>query len=260
VALEILDARGELVRRYASDDKVDGPDLQKIQVTPDWVAVSEAPPAAAGMHRFLWDLRYAAPKGLARSSRRSDPPRGVWAPPGRYTVRLIVGGRTLTQPLVVSKDPRISATDADLAQQFELARQVEAERVRLAAALSQSRALREAVATLRVKPAGEAQVALDAFSRRLDVAAGPPLDSEEYFDESEAERTNLRRLWSALTRFQGAVESADVAPTPDALTGFAQRREAVSQGLSHWKDFLGLEVPALNRALQAAGLPPIASK
>jgi hypothetical protein len=34
----------------------------------------------------------------------------------------------------------------------------------------------------------------------------------------------------------------------------------VSQGLSHWKDFLGLEVPALNRALQAAGLPPIASK
>ena len=258
VALEILDARGGLVRRFASDDKVEGPDLQRIQVTPDWVPVQQAPTATAGMHRFVWDLRYAAPRGLARS-RRSDPPRGVWAPPGKYTVRLIAGGLSLTQPLVVSKDPRISATDADLAQQFELAGQVEAERVRLAAALSQARALRERVATLRVKPVGEAQEALDAFVRRLDMAAGPPLESEEYFDESEAERTNLRRLWSALTRFQEAVESADVAPTPDARTGFGQRREAVSQGLSRWKDFLGSEVPALNRALEAAGLAPIAS-
>ncbi len=81
VVLEILDARGELVRRYASDDKVEAPDLQRIQVTPDWVDVAEAPSAAAGMHRFVWDLRYAAPKELPRS-RRQEPVRGVWAPPG----------------------------------------------------------------------------------------------------------------------------------------------------------------------------------
>ena len=39
-------------------------------------------------------------------------------------VRLTAGGRTLTQPLEVVRDPRIAATDADLAAQFDLAREV----------------------------------------------------------------------------------------------------------------------------------------
>ena len=257
VSLEILDSRGAVIRRYSSDEEVAATDLQKIHVTPDWVTVPQRPPATAGMHRFVWDLRYAAPKEL-KSSRRSEPARGVWAPPGQYSVRLAAEGRTLTQPLVLSKDPRISATDAELAQQFELARQVEAERVRLAVALAEARALREKAAKLSAGSPGEARGALEAFVKALDAAAGPPLDSEEYFDQDEVDATNLRRLWAGLARFQEAVESADVAPTPDALTGFTQRREAVSKGLSRWKEFMGSEVPTLDRALKAAGLAPIA--
>jgi hypothetical protein len=126
--------------------------------------------------------------------------------------------------------PRISSTEADLRQQFDLAKQVEAERVRLSSALNQARGLRERITALRAK-------------------------AEEDFDESEAESTNLRRLSSGMARFQRAVESADVAPTPDALAGFERRRAEVSRGLSHWKGFLDTELPALNRALEAAGLP-----
>ena len=91
--------------------------------------------------------------------------------------------------------------------------------------------------------------------RSLDLAAGPPIDSDEEFDENEAASTNLRRLASGMARFQRAVESADVAPTPDVLAGFERRREDVSSGLSRWKDFLDTELPALNKALEAAGLP-----
>ena len=254
VVLEILDARGELVRRYASDDKVEAPDLQRIQVTPDWVDVAEAPSAAAGMHRFVWDLRYAAPKELPRS-RRQEPVRGVWAPPGRYEVRLVANGQAITRSLVVSKDPRIPSTEADLRQQFDLAKQVEAERVRLASALTQARDLRERVTALRAGATGAVREAVDAFTRGLDLAAGPPIGSDEQFEEAEAERTNLRRLSSEMARFQRVVESADVAPTPDALAGFERRREDVSRGLSRWKDFLDAELPVLNRALEAAGLP-----
>ena len=64
-----------------------------------------------------------------------NPSRGVWAPPGRYQVRLVANGQTVTRPLVVAKDPRISSTDDDLLREFQLAKQVEAERVRLATAL-----------------------------------------------------------------------------------------------------------------------------
>ena len=43
---------------------------------------------------------------------------GPRVPPGAYQVRLTVGGRTLTQRFEVAKDPRVSATDADLCEQF----------------------------------------------------------------------------------------------------------------------------------------------
>ncbi|HEX7939255.1 MAG TPA: hypothetical protein VF483_09715, partial [Gemmatimonadaceae bacterium] len=44
--------------------------------------------------------------------------------PGHYQVRLTVNGKTLTQPLTVKMDPRISATAADLTLQFTLSKRV----------------------------------------------------------------------------------------------------------------------------------------
>jgi len=43
--------------------------------------------------------------------------------PGTYQVRLTVGGKTYTQPLVVKMDPRSTATPAELTKQFELSMQ-----------------------------------------------------------------------------------------------------------------------------------------
>jgi hypothetical protein len=48
--------------------------------------------------------------------------QGPSAAPGRYTVRLVVDGRTLTQPLEVKRNPLFTdVTDADLKAQFALA-------------------------------------------------------------------------------------------------------------------------------------------
>jgi hypothetical protein len=68
------------------------------------------------MHRFVWDL-HAAPKGPAASRRAEEPPisaiyadtpmhQGEWVPPGTYTIKLTVAGKSYTQPLVVKADPR----------------------------------------------------------------------------------------------------------------------------------------------------------
>ena len=141
VRLEIVDERGTLVRRWSSDDPRTGPDLQKISSTPDWVSEDEVPGASAGMHRFVWDLKYAAPNELR--DRRGALHSGVRAPPGRYTVRLTAAGRTLTAPLTVTRDPRLKVSDADLQLQFELARQIEAERVAIAVAVARAGKLRE---------------------------------------------------------------------------------------------------------------------
>ena len=127
----------------------------------------------------------------------------------------------------------------------------------ISVALEQARALRKQTAALSEKASGDAAAALAEFGRKLEPVAGPAVSPEEFYNLSEAAPTSLLRLAVSLARFQGAVESADAAPTTDAVTGFGQRQEAVEQGLARWKEFLRTGVPTANRALGAAGLAPI---
>jgi hypothetical protein len=69
----------------------------------------------------------------------------------------------------------------------------------------------------------------------------------------------LRRLRSSLSELQSAVESADAAPTPDALTGLAERKKLIASSLARWKELLAADLPKVNRALEAAGLPRLTS-
>src|SRR6185295_6519707 len=85
VVLSILDAQGNLVRRYSSADAPAKADLSRIRTTPDWVPPPAAPSATPGMHRFAWPLRYPAPREKDDWTPYAD---GAWAPPGRYTVEL----------------------------------------------------------------------------------------------------------------------------------------------------------------------------
>ena len=256
ISIEIQDPKGELVRRFASDDKPKPPDLDKIQITPDWVAVPEPPSASAGSHRFVWDLHYAIPEELASAvSYRSS---AIWAPPGRYTVSLTAAGRTLTQPLVVLKDPRVSASETELAREFELARDVEAQRVVVAAAQRQAESIRKQLSALRRKATGAPAEDLAAFEKKLDAVAGHsgPPSVEELFGEGGPQKT-LRTVSSSLFRFQLAVESADAAPTPDALARWRHHREEASRLLAGWRELLGADLSRLNKTLDAGGLPTV---
>src|SRR6185295_20361311 len=57
VRIEILDARGEVVRRVASDDA--RPDLRADRYfAQSWIRPPEPLSAQAGAHRYVWDLHY----------------------------------------------------------------------------------------------------------------------------------------------------------------------------------------------------------
>ena len=132
----------------------------------------------------------------------------------------------------------------------------------MALALREAKALRTQIATLRkekgiVRPAMDA---LDAFTKALDAAAGPPLPHEEYWDIDEIPQNTLRRVATSLAGLESAVQSADAAPTPDAVTGFAARKKLLAEGLAHWRDVLANDLPKLNTSLQAAGLPPLTTE
>ncbi|HLG95434.1 MAG TPA: YCF48-related protein [Bryobacteraceae bacterium] len=127
VVIEILDAARKVVRRYSSDDQpppVD-PDLN-VQV--QWLRPPAIPSAGAGMHRFVWDLRYTPPDALRHDlpiaaiwHNTPRGPRGPIALPGQYSVRLTVNGKSYTQPLTIRMDPRVKTPLAGLQEQFRLA-------------------------------------------------------------------------------------------------------------------------------------------
>ncbi len=83
VVIEIVDTRGAIVRRYASDGELPKP-TEPPQIAPEWLAPRPQPPGAeAGHHRFVWDLRYP------------QPPAEMYA----YTMQVMAGEGAETEPM-----------------------------------------------------------------------------------------------------------------------------------------------------------------
>src|SRR5205823_7944324 len=130
VSLEIYDSKNQLVRRYSSEDKpeVTEAELQKeLPVPTYWVRPAQILSAETGMHRFIWDLRYAAPKAIDReypiaAIYRDTPraPRGALVLPGQYKLNLVIAGKTYSQPLTLRMDPRIKTPMPGLEEQLAL--------------------------------------------------------------------------------------------------------------------------------------------
>jgi photosystem II stability/assembly factor-like uncharacterized protein len=104
VTIEILDPAGESVRKYSSEDKGPAVNPETLNIPAYWVRPYEPLSTAAGMHRWIWDLRPTPPpRPAGGGGGRGAVPMVL---PGIYTVKLSVGGKTYTQSLVVKMDPR----------------------------------------------------------------------------------------------------------------------------------------------------------
>jgi hypothetical protein len=127
VKLDVLDAKGQVVRSYSSKDQPFTPPTPPA-FPMYWFKPEEPLSIAAGMHRFVWDVRYSAPPvaqpgySMFTVAGRDVPrePSGPQALPGNYTVRLTVDGKAYTQPFNLTMDPRVKTTPQDLEKQFSL--------------------------------------------------------------------------------------------------------------------------------------------
>jgi photosystem II stability/assembly factor-like uncharacterized protein len=226
VELAVYDGAGRLVRRFSSADKPKPVDLATLDVAPEWITTPQPPSAEPGVHRLVWDFRYAAPKGLDDD--------GVWAPPGRYTVELSVDGKKLRQPLLLAPDPRVKAPPAAYADQFALAREIEAERVKVNAAIAQTKALHAKLETqAKTGDAAARRRAADLDARLLaltdvEVAADP----RNSMPSTPRSTDGLRFLSRKLGGLANAADGADGEPTPDTVEGFRQARDALGRTLA----------------------------
>ena len=253
-AVEVLDATGALVRRYASDDPMDAP-LAGQNVPPYWLRPPQHLATSPGMHRFVWDVRHPPPAVNSFSYPitaiyRNTPkvPGGVWALPGEYTVRLTVDGRTFEQPLTLRMDPRVTATAAALAEQFSLSMAVDNALRRNRAALSVVRDVRAQLDGLLAQqglPRAIADGARAAGQQAASLETGP-----RGFARLAAE------LGSLFTLLQGA----DAAPTTQAVAQAEARLASAADALAQWEALVTRELVSLNEQLRTAGRPEIRAR
>jgi photosystem II stability/assembly factor-like uncharacterized protein len=260
VIIEILDSNGKLVRRYSSTEESAKSNSAEETVAPVWVHHAQPPSAEPGMHRFVWNLLYpapAAPFGFDLWTKS-----GMWAVPGHYTVKLMVDGKTHSQPLTVVMDPRIQVSQANLELQFETDQQIVSARERVSKALAQAENLQRQLRSLlpQTKNRGELTREIKAIHQKLSPVLGPePQSSPDYsgeFGPSE-DLTSLRYLAGALGELEYVVESADAAPTPDAIKAFHQRQQVMESTFDAWQEIKLKDMPLLNSLLRQAKLPAI---
>ncbi len=221
VALEILDAKGTLVRRYSSADSPEKVNANRY-FDAAWLKAPAALSGEAGHHRFVWDLRYPRPRAEAYEYTIAAiwgkdtlaEPEGPLAAPGTYTVRLVAAGKTETQPLVVKMDPRVSLAPEAIARQLEVARDAAAELDRSFAAVEE----------------------LGAYRKKMS-ASGPPPEKGAANPLAPFEGAGgFARLHRRFAAVYDAVESADAPPTTQAEAELQRTKSEFDALLAKWKE------------------------
>jgi len=228
VKLEILDASGKVVRAYSSSDKPWSP--PSPPAFPNyWFRPPEPLSAQAGMHRFIWDLRYSAPVLTSQLGRGVEysmstvfnqnvahEPEGPFAVPGNYQVRLTVDGKNLTQPLKLTMDPRVRTSAADLQKQFALG-------IRLANGLRQADTTLSEIAQMYKSNPSEDKV------KQLSAIEPPPDASPR------GQKASLSSVAGDLGQLLVAINSVDAAPTATQTAAAEQTLQQLNQLLQQWK-------------------------
>jgi hypothetical protein len=260
VTIEILDSAGKLVRKYASNDKAElTPEQLQQQLIPTyWVRPFRALPNDAGMHRWVWDLRYTAPLATRRSypiaAVPHDTPRTPEGPlvlPGQYTVRLTANGQSYTAPVVVKMDPRVKTPAAALAQQFKVQMQLADLMNHVAPAVIEARSVREQLEKVAKTVSGANAESVKSVQQKVAaILEGPE-------EPSATNAPALSAVNSTINTLYEQVGMADTAPTAVQVAESDRVQKEAIDVVQRWNEIKNRDLPALNRQLKTSGTPEI---
>lgn len=240
-SLEILNAQGEVVRRYRSDGEGRA---EKIEVKP-------------GMNRFVWNLRHADAEGF--------PGMVLWGSltgprvsPGTYRATLTVGELEQSVEFEVKPDPRAAASPPDY----------EAQERFLVATRDKLTEMHRGIRTIR-----DVREQMDTLTKRLGPGRDEILKTIKEFNQSltaveEAlHQTKARssqdvlnfpiRLNNRLAALAGGVGAGDNRPTDSAEELRKELTEQIDAELLKLKKLMDAELKSLNEQLRKAEVPAI---
>jgi photosystem II stability/assembly factor-like uncharacterized protein len=243
VTLEIVDAKGKVIRKYSSTDKPYA--LANDNVPTYWIRPQQALSGEVGAHRFVWDLHYT-PLDLpptfpisATYQQTAPDPTAPWAMAGTYTIKLTVNNRVYTQPLSIRMDPRIKTTVADLQKQHDIS---------LICYENRQKAMNSQVEMDKVKA---------QLKSLIPIATGALASHIKGFEQRlgsiETDNTaNFKRLDGAFASIFNIVHDTDLPPTMQVVQDFNQYNAIFKELYDKWDVFKKKDIATLNEQLKKA--------
>lgn len=244
VVLEICDAGGALVRRFASDATPGRPNAKRYFAAA-WLEPPQSLSAAAGFHRFVWNLRYERPPAakfgysIAAVWGAGTPivPEGPFVLPGTYQVVLSVDGRTFTAPLTVREDPRMKVSIGDLKASLDLSRNIASALARTRAGVAEQQTVKKQIDALLPNKG----------------ARGPLQTLAEPFRKKSAPGdVTFESVDGILTGIESDLEGADTAPTESQRAVIADTLAKLGDVEKKWTALKSGPLATLNAALVRA--------
>ena len=213
--------------------------------------------AAAGMNSFQWPMTY--PNGVRMvDTEFHKRPGGPLAKPGTYHATLKVGDWSMSQSFELLKDPRITTSDADLAEQFDFQIQIRDKLSEIVTGINTMRSLKRQLAdwakrlSVSVVPAADAITATKVLLDKLTAIENELVQVEL---TSDGDSLNYReKLFEKLSDLPPVVGSADARPTTQSYAVYSKLAGQADEQLSALGALINEDLANMNAQLSELGL------
>ncbi len=243
--LTIAEADGTVIETFGSTIPADKKDRHGLYITAD-----------AGMNHFQWPMTYPAGVKMVDTEFHTRP-AGPLAVPGTYQATLGVGDWSMTQRFELRKDPRVTTSDADLAEQFALLIRIRDTLSDIATAVNTIRSARRQIGEWIERLAGSDGTGDTVARARHLVERLTAVESELVQVEftTDGDTLNYReQLFEKLSGLPAVVSSADAAPTVQSYAVFEKLSTQAGDRLAALQELVDGELAALNGELATRGL------
>ena len=220
-------------------------------------------PSAAGLNRFVWNMRYADANAVPGDVSTERSLAGPLAPPGTYQVELSVGDQQLTTSCELRADPRINVSQADLEAQFALLIQIRDKLSETHAAINQMHNVRQQVEewVQRTVAQPTAMAVAEAAQGVTDKLAAIAQELIERRIQAQLDMVHYpTRLNAKLAALSSVVANADAAPTQQSYEVFQELSARIDRQLERWREVLATDVASFNTLVRDAAIPAIVPK
>jgi hypothetical protein len=237
--------------------------LEKQLIPLYWIKMPQALPGDAGMHRWIWDMRYTTPVATSyeypiSAVPHATPrvPQGPLVLPGTYQIRLNAGGKVLTQTLTIKIDPRIQAKPIDLEKLFTLESKLAASVNGSAEAALQAHSIREQIDKLSKSTGPTVPVPVKEELEKLEKELGTLLNGAGKMGTHDA-APGLDDLAGEASSLYSQVGQSDAAPTSAQEQASAHLVSKLAELLPAWERLKTSSIADANRQLEGAHLPTL---